>query len=142
LWGRALTLVTDNQPIIRHIFAHDKSSPIVASYHLQHWAAILSGFNYRLDHRKTYFLSVADALSRLPTNVNVLELSSASIPVDLPLGVEAVMDATLADPILSRVLEFNLEGRPNKLIDPALALYHKLRFYFSIEKACYCLPIE
>jgi len=44
LWGRHFTLVTDNQPI-RHIFAPGKAIPVLASHRLQHWAAILSGFN-------------------------------------------------------------------------------------------------
>jgi len=101
---------------------------------LQHWAAILSGFNYRLERRKSNFQSVADALSRLPTHVNVLDLSFNSIPDELPVSVEAVKDATLADPVLSRVLDFTLEGWPNKLNDPALTLYYKLRLSFSIQK--------
>jgi len=101
---------------------------------LQHWAAILSGFNYRPEHRKSNVLSVADALSRLPTNANALDLSFNSISDELPVSVKAVKDATLADPVLSRVLEFTVEGWPNKLIDPALTLYYKLRLSFSIEK--------
>ena len=64
----------------------------------------------------------------------MLDLSFNSIPDELPVSVEAVKDATLADPVLSRVLDFTLEGWPNKLNDPALTLYYKLRLSFSIQK--------
>jgi len=133
LWGRHFTLVTDNQPI-RHIFAPGKAIPVLASHRLQHWAAILSGFNYTLEHRKSNFLSVADALSRLPINVNLFEIFYETIPDDLPVNLEAVVEATRADPLLSRIADYTLNGWPNHLNDPSLAAYFKLRFSFSLER--------
>ena len=134
LWERAFTLVTDNQPI-RRIFAHDKSIPILASHRLQHWAAILSGFDYRLEHRKSNFLSVADALSRLPANyVHVVESNCDVLPDDLPINVQTLKDATLKDPVSNKILDFTVNGWPNHLNEPVLASYFKLRFSFSVEK--------
>jgi len=51
LWGQKFTLVTDNAPI-SHIFSPEKSLPVVAHHRLQHWAALLSAFDYKLVHRK------------------------------------------------------------------------------------------
>jgi len=131
-WGRHFTLAKDNQPI-RHIFAPGKGITVLASHSLQHWAAILSGFNYTLEHRKSNFLSVADALCRLPMNVHLLEIFHETIPDDLPVDMEAVVEATRADPLLSKN---TLNGWPNHLNDPSLTAYFKVRFSCSLEKKC------
>jgi len=103
LWGRKFFLVTDHQPI-RHIFSPEKSIPIVSSTRLQHWAAILSDFDYRIEHRKSEFLSVADALSRLPLPVQIAEICEPII-CDLPISVDTVVKETREDVLLSRVFE-------------------------------------
>jgi len=99
LWGRKFTLATDNQHI-RHIFTPEKSIPIVSSTRLQHWAAILSDFDYRIEHRKSEFLSVADALSRLPLPVQIAEIGEP-VFCDLPISVDTVVQETRKDVLLS-----------------------------------------
>jgi len=135
LWGRTFTLVTDNQPI-KHIFAPDKSIPIVSSMRLQHWAAILSDFRYRIEHRKANFLSVADALSRLPLpNVHMLEINYESVFNDLPLNVDIIVEESKKDAVLSKILLYTIEGWPDRVhSDPVLTSYYKIRHSFSIEK--------
>jgi len=133
LWGRTFTLVTDNQPI-RHILSPDKGVPIVSSYRLQHWAAILPAYKYRMEHRKANYLSVLDALSRLPLPINVIEANDYCTPDSLPLNFVSIAEATTKDPILSKVFDFTLQGWPPHLNDPALNTYFKLRFSLSIDK--------
>jgi len=126
LWGRSFILVTDNQPI-RHIFSPEKSIPIVASYRLQHWAAILAAYSYKFEQCKSNFLSVPDALSRLPVPVNLVDVDFDFVTDDLPLNFNSLAEATAQDPILAKVYDFTLQGWPQHLNDSSLALFFKVR---------------
>jgi len=70
----------------------------------------LVSINYTLEHRKSNFLSVADALSRLPMDVNLFDFFYKTIPDDSLVNLEAVMEATSADPLLSKIADYTLNG--------------------------------
>ena len=65
LYGRSFTLYTDHK-LLTAIFGSNKSIPPLAAAHLQRWALLLAGYNYRIVFRPTQAHANADSLSRLP----------------------------------------------------------------------------
>jgi hypothetical protein len=119
----------------------DKGLPIRTGHRLQHWAATLQGFSYKLVHRKGNLLCPADALSRLPRQKTVVDVCNVSCNslVGLPLTFEAVAQASAQDPVLSKILSVVHKGWPHHNLfknDPALAPYFKIRDSLSIVKFC------
>ena len=113
LWGRSFTIVTDNSAIQR-ILSPEKGLPVRTGHQLQHWAAILQGYNYKIVHRKADLMSVPDALSRLPCSISIDHLSYVPKNVlALPITVDKIAEATRSDPVLSKVLYITHIGWPN-----------------------------
>ncbi|XP_026320398.1 uncharacterized protein K02A2.6-like [Hyposmocoma kahamanoa] len=138
LWGRQFTLITDNAPI-RHIFHPSKNVPTLATHRLQHWALILSSYNYDIQHRKSDLLCHADALSRLPINKIVIDNSShinESVLLELPMSHVDIACETAKDCVLSKVLDYVKVGWPNYMNDPAILPYFRMRFYINVVDDC------
>lgn len=72
VYGRPITIVTDAQSI-KEMFSPDKATPAVASARIQRWSVYLSQFDYRVEHRSSRFMTVPDALSRLPCKDEEME---------------------------------------------------------------------
>lgn len=52
LYGRKFTLVTDNKPISQ-IFSESKGLPTMSAMRMQHYAAFLQAFDYKIRHRRS-----------------------------------------------------------------------------------------
>lgn len=137
VWGRQFTLVTDNYPI-RRIFSSSRGLPQRTAERLQHWAAILMRYNYKVIHKKAEFLCVADTLSRLPTKRTIVENHHVKVLSDLPITADVVARETANDPVLSQVLQLARIGWPRKSakLNPEIVPYFKICDNISIEKGC------
>ena len=135
IWGRHFTIVTDNQPL-KHIFNPDKALPILAATRLQHWAAILTGYDFAIEHRKSELLCPVDALSRLPYANHIVDCASYNVLEGVPLAVCDIVSESLKDVTLSKVLNITRIGWPSHCDDIGISPYFKLRHELSIEEGC------
>lgn len=59
IYGRQFTLITDNKPLT-HIFGPVSRLPVITASRLLRYAMFLSGFNYKIQHRKSEHHANAD----------------------------------------------------------------------------------
>ncbi|XP_058827472.1 uncharacterized protein K02A2.6-like [Topomyia yanbarensis] len=138
LYGRKFTLETDNKPVSQ-ILSETKGQPTLSAMRMQHYAAFLQSFEYRIRFRRSSNHSNADAMSRLPLAItdpeseieetDVVEVNSIQT---LPLTVDELGSATLAD---QNVKELVCGLRCGRIVEA------KFRFSvrqeeFSLQKDC------
>ena len=63
--SRPFLLVTDHKPLFK-LFGQHETLPEMTSGRIRRWALKLSGYNYRIQFKRTHEIANADALSRLP----------------------------------------------------------------------------
>ena len=144
LYGRRFSLGTDHKPLTL-IVGPKRGIPVLAVSRLQRWAIHLGAYQYDIQYRTSKKNANTNALSRLPRKmveepdvwtseaeeVNQVQLERA------PISVCMIRDATLTDPVLSRIVYFLLHGWPHKGNLP-----EELRFYctkqdeFTVEEGC------
>ena len=134
------TLITDCQAIQR-ILDPNKPLPTRTGQRLQHWAAILQAYNYKLVHKNADQLGVADALSRLPspTLVEDVQIHNVKVLVDLPLTSDKIAAETANDPLLQQVFRYvHLGWPPKKRLrdNPAIHVFFKAQDVLSIVNKC------
>ena len=120
LYMRRFTLVTDHRALVR-IFG-DKPIPEMTAGRLTRWALFLMNYDYEIEYRNTKEHANADMLSRLPKTVihpvkerdEFADMFVLTMNETL-LNAELVASETKKDPILSKVLEFTLNGWPKNL---------------------------
>ena len=143
LWGQEFTLITDHKPLLG-IFDANKNIPQMASGRIQRWALILQCYKFTLKHRSGELLGTADALSRLPIKTSD---EATPIPADwvqlvnflesAPITSRDIKDATLKDPLLSKVYRFCQQGWPNSVHwDQELTPYTRRKEELSTQNGC------
>lgn len=140
IYGRSFTLVTDSKPV-EHILGPKKAIPTMAAQRLQRWAVILSAFNYKIRYIPSKENVTADALSRLPIeiendNEDAIYQIENLIVENLPITHKQISNATRRDPVLSKVLQFVSTGWPNYVNDEKLKPYFAKRYEISVEQDC------
>ena len=89
LYGRRFTLITDHKPLLS-ILGPKKGVPSFAAAHLQHWALILTAYNYQIEFKTISAHANADGLSHLP-------LPSPSLTSDSSYIVAPPQNGSLPD---------------------------------------------
>ena len=143
VYGRSFTLVTDHQPLMA-ILGSKKGLPTLAAARLQRWAILLAAYQYDLEFRGTAQHCNADGFSRLPlptcetgedpTAVNAAIFNLQQIET-LPVDAKQLKQATLSDPLLSKVLLYTQKGWPAEYSDELKPYFHK-RHELSVEAGC------
>ena len=141
LYGRRFTLVTDHKPLTS-LFNPGRPMSATAASRLQRQALFLSEYSYSIQYRSTLQHANADALSRLPLEVehrlkrmddtDVFMLKQVDV---LPVTSDRLRQATNHDPLLSKVLVFVQSGWPpgsTKELKP----YFDRRLELSVEQGC------
>ena len=84
-WRRLILFIDSNKPL-----------PTRTGQRLQHWAAVLQAYNYKLVHKNPDQLRVADALFRLPfpTLVEDVQIHNVRVLVDVPLPSDKIATET------------------------------------------------
>lgn len=136
IWGRPFVLITDNFAVQR-ILGDTRGLPTRTGHRLQHWAAILQGYNYKLIHKKSDFLKVADALSRLPNlRCKIADVFHVKVLTLLPVTSAVVAAETAKDKLLSQVLTCARIGWHRKYPNPDLDHFARLRDDITIVDGC------
>ena len=82
---------------------------------MQHWALVLSAYDYQIEYRRSEKHSNCDTLSRLPHEDSKIGRESevysvSAIDKDFPITAKDIGKATLLDPVLSKALELFMTG--------------------------------
>lgn len=139
LYGRQFTLVTDHKPLTR-ILGPKTGVPTLAAARMQRWALILSAYQYNIEYRKGATHANADAFSRLPIQSEgkseEAEIYHFTQLDELPVMSDDIGQETRKDPVLSKVLDYTLNGWPNYVSDRDLQPYFQRRDQLSSEQGC------
>ena len=145
VYGCKFILVTDHQPLMA-ILGSKKGLPTLVAARLQCWAILLSAYQYDLEFRGTAQHCNADGFSRLslPTcengedplavNINASVFNLHQIEI-LPVDAKQLKQATLSDPVLSKVLLYTQKGWPAEC-SAELKPYFNKRYKLSVEAGC------
>ena len=120
VYGRKFTLVTDHQPLV-HIFGHKKALPEMSTNRISRWALKLMNYDFEIQYRNTKDHANADMLSRFPCKVQHPKVHDECYELFEIAMEEAYLDAKLvaketkADPLLSKVAMFVLDGWPHTM---------------------------
>ena len=127
VYCRPVTIYTDHKPLLG-LLGEDKVVPQSASPRVQRWAVTLSGYQYKLIHKKGAENSNADCLSRLPLpdtpahEMKPGEIKRVIEQVDATVSLKKIKKWTQRDPVLSKVHEYVMTGWPNWLNDDEEAI--------------------
>ena len=142
LYGRPFTLVTDHKPLVI-ILGPRSPVPTIAAARLQRWALLLSGYQYQVEFHPTAQHGNADCLSRLP----ICQHQPDALPEEtpslfnisqihlLPVRVDQLRQASVQDPLLSRVLNHIVNDWPSS-VDPKLRPYFQRQNQLTTEAGC------
>ena len=146
LLGRQFKLYTDHKPLLS-IFHPQKGIPEVAASRLQQWAITLAAYDYEVHYKPSTQHGNADALSRLPLDVDddmdreeedvVCAVEEQQLE-KLPLKGKDIKTATEQDSILSQVFNYTLHGWPNNAgaVPKEVQQYFSKRTQFTLRNGC------
>ena len=102
---------------------------------------MLSAYDYDLEYRKSVEHLNADALSRLPYQDSSLGTEGkiyriGAVREEFPVIAADIAQATLKDPMLSKVYQNTLYGWPETCDDVELKPFHNRRNELSCEQGC------
>ena len=114
----------------------------MAAARLQRWALTLSAYEYSIVYREGRYHANADGLSRLPVNCKIeTDVPGETIllmeHMDLtPVTSRQIKTWTRKDPILSRVLNYVLQGWPAAIEDDKLKPFVTRKLELSSHDGC------
>ena len=141
LFGRHFVILSDHKPL-KYLFKEDSATPVMASARIQRWALLLGGYDYTIEYKPGECHANADFLSRLP-----LSISPGNIPIPpetialiesldaSPVTAAEIKQWTAKDPLLSKVMDLVLHGRPQgseEIVSP----YHQYWNELSVHNGC------
>ncbi|XP_054278392.1 uncharacterized protein K02A2.6-like [Macrosteles quadrilineatus] len=115
-YGRKFTLITDHKPLVS-IFSPTKTLPSISATRLFNYAHFLSGFDYKIEYRRTSDHANVDFLSRFPTehastkgrdNCDLFQLSQLDY---FQISSSTISKSTAHDKDLQPILHALEEGK-------------------------------
>ena len=141
LAGRHFVIYSDHKPLM-YLFSATKPTPTMASAHVQRWALTLSCYDYEIQYRSGSQQGNADACSRLPLPTRALEIPTPGETIlvmkhmdTTPVSAKQVRLWTQRDPVMSKVLQFTLQGWPNQ-VAPEFKPFYNCSKELSIDDSC------
>ena len=142
LYSRTFLIESDHQPL-SHLFNQKKAISMTASSRIQRWALTLSAYHYTICHKPGRNLSSADPLSHLPRSITTSSDRSPGNLVHLrdhlsttTFSAAYIKRWTDADPVLSRVQKFCLQGWTQNNLGPEFKPYVTRKPKFSVLDGC------
>ena len=140
LYGRRLTMITGHKPLLE-IFNPKSTIPTLAAAQMHRWALVLSALDYKTEYKRSEDLTNCDALSRLPHEASTegserVIYSVSVIADDFPIPAGNIGNASLVDPVLSKVHQFVMSGWPEGCPDETITLCYNRRNELSCEQYC------
>ena len=134
-------IYSDHKPLM-YLFSATKPTPTMASVRIKRWALTLSSYDYEIQYRQGSQQANADGCSILPLPVNApqIPIPGKTILVmehldTTPVAAKRVRLWTKRNPVLSKVLQFVLQGWPAQ-VAPELKPFFHCRNEVSIEDNC------
>ena len=152
LLGRKFQLITDHKPLVT-IFHSNKGIPEMAASCLQHYAIILSSYDYEVKYQPSASHDNADGLSHLPLQDEPSEQDESAEIVCaleehqlhfLPIRASDIKAATSKDPVLSQVYSYTVRVWPDTAhsIPEKVKLFFNKRLQLSITNGCLLLGLR
>ena len=142
LLGRHFLIYSDHKPLM-HLFGETRGVPEMASARIQRWSLTLSAYSYSISYRPGKDISNADGLSRLPLSDVPEQVPQAAETILLldclqgsPISFNHISRWTARDPIMSKVLQYVLQGWPVTLKNESLLPYFRRKEELSVENNC------
>jgi len=104
MYGRSFTLVSDHWPLCK-ILGEKEGIPPLAAACMQHWALVLSAYQYHIQHTPGKQNHLVDCLSRLPRDRDRAEKVHVVVTDQLPVIASQIAKATERDKVLGTVLK-------------------------------------
>ena len=140
LYGRKFTLLTDHEALTV-IFGPKRGIPSLAAARFQRWALILMAHQYDIIYCKSADHANADVLSRFPVKddknlATELPINYFSYTDDLPVSAQEISAETRKNPVLSKVLNYIMNGWPKYNPDEDLKDYFSRRRELTVDQGC------
>ena len=119
LYGRQFIIYSDHKPLLG-LLGESSPIPSMTAARIQRWALLLSSYNYVLQYQRGAANANADGMSRLPRRALETEVSKVSNDIMMvnlckaPVTSVQVKAYTRRDPVMSRVVDFVLNGWPEE----------------------------
>ena len=141
-----MVILTDHKSLFG-ILGEDRPVPKVVPPRMLRWILTLSGYEYTLKYRTGDLMAHADAMSRLPSssapNARIPELGEIVMLLEIldasAVGVKDIIKWTRADPVVSKVYDFCVNGWPLQQEDEFLGdlkCYYRCCQELSVENGC------
>ena len=121
-----------------YLFSATKPTPTMGSACVQWWALTLSCYDYEIQYRP----GSQHACSRLPLPTRALEIPTPGDTIlvvehsdTTPVSAKQVRLWTQRDPIMSKVLQFTLQGWSNQ-VAPEFKPFYNCNKELCIEDSC------
>ena len=125
-----------------YLFSATKPTPTMASARIQRWALTLRSYDYEIRYRKGSQQANADGCSRLPLPVSAQEIPIPGETIlviehldTMPVAAKQVRPWTQCDLVLSKVLQFVLQGWPEQVASKLKPFFH-CHNELSVEDNC------
>ena len=142
LYGHPFTLTTDHKPL-ESLLSAEKGVPPFAAPRVQRWALTLAAYEYTIRYKAGKQNDNADALSRLPLATmpqNIPQPGETVLLMDhlagTPVCSAQIKNWTKRDPVLSKVMQFTLQGWPTSCEETELNPYTRRKWELSVEDGC------
>ena len=142
LYGHHFTLVTDHKPLLS-LFRESQAIPAHASARIQRRALTLLAYDYEIRFRSSTAHGNADALSRLPLDVEPTVVPTPPETILMmeelecsPVKASHVRRETVRNPVLCKVLQFVQSGWPDNCENDQMKPYWTRRTDLSLQDGC------
>ena len=139
LYGRTFTLVTDHRPLCK-ILGEKESIPPLAAARMQHWALLLSAYQYKIQYIPGKLNCSADCMSRLPSLMakrdSAEKIYSLVLTEQLPVLASQNARASETDKEIAPVLTYVQHGNWPSNKDKSVSSFYNRRYELSIVDGC------
>ncbi|XP_060546776.1 gypsy retrotransposon integrase-like protein 1 [Pantherophis guttatus] len=135
-----LNKLRNHKPLLG-LLAGDRQTPVMISPRMSRWVEFLAGYSYHLIYRPGSAIAHADALSRCPVPTPASDLAPASSVLlvedfDFPLTASDISAGSLADPAISKVLDWVRRGWPKGPAPADLLPFFQRQNELSTQRGC------
>uniref|UniRef100_A0A5S6QYG5 RNA-directed DNA polymerase n=1 Tax=Trichuris muris TaxID=70415 RepID=A0A5S6QYG5_TRIMR len=141
IYGRPFEVKTNHKPLLG-LLGKSAQTPTGLSPRMTRWSIMLSAYDYNLVYVPGKQIGNADALSRLPQQVNVTDvppplevLLLESMP-DPPVTAEQIAEMSGKDAVLSKVRSWVANGWPANVAADEFKVYWRRKNELSLHKGC------
>ena len=128
---------------LRKPFECGEKGPTLRGTPVQRWALTLAAYEYTIRYKAGKQNDNADALSRLPLATmpqNIPQPGETVLLMDhlagTPVCSAQIKNWTKCDPMLSKVVQFTLQGWPTSCEETELKPYTRRKWEYSVEDGC------